>query len=180
MLSIVGLFCFAILPGFSQRGAVHFIALRKSRSTWMHRGCHCHRSSGSPRSVAGTSWRGQGCTDQGLPGIHLARSLVADFEASEETDAQVADTLVAGVQGCVTCMLVARSAESGPDFPGRQGEPVEPVEVELFWGYPRQRSLMLPVQAAQEQPVQPVHPATVAPWASATSATSRARHCFEN
>lgn len=28
---------------------------------------------------------------QGLPGIHLARSLVADFE--------VADTLVAGVQG---------------------------------------------------------------------------------
>ena len=24
----------------------------------------------------------------GLPGIHLARSLVADFEASEETDAQ--------------------------------------------------------------------------------------------
>ena len=33
----------AILPGFSQRGAVHFIALRKSRSTWMHRGSICQQ-----------------------------------------------------------------------------------------------------------------------------------------
>lgn len=195
MLSIVGLFCFAILPRLSARLCILSpeslrLAYPRDPPGCIEGATATFAAPGPEDRLRGTlSWRGLGCTDQGLPGIHLARRgrcsfaqkssvsaaagasalLVADFEASEETDAQVADTLVAGVQGQLSLVPTFLIGQQGAFALVNATQAGEPVEVELFWGYPRPKAILdvwLPVP-----PVQPVDPATVAPWASATSSS---------